>query len=342
MFTPIKNLITYIQKNASGGSSIFGGSNTSASQESNKMETENVKPQSDSCIDITKDCDGVTAKVSVKSPTKTSTRLAAASTPASKLGCATTATATLSPVTRTSPRKANTSSTTMSTTTATTSESTVIEDDDIEAQLDTSIMLKKPVKHTRTHSTEILEVKKSPQSMGRSIYISHDYNRNHAVASPIEDELDDFRHDPTEVVVASSPLRDQSEEEGGEPDVYLAHDEETALCNSETEDFEQTIDASEGRIMEDTFEDCEGDETEHTIDVDVDGHEIVEVTEHDVSVGGENVILVDSEIEDDSRDGLANIEHEYEMEEVHEDDVEDTYLELNTFPGKKKVYYLKQ
>lgn len=41
MFTPIKNFITYIQKNASGNS-IFGGNNSTA-EESAKMETENMK-----------------------------------------------------------------------------------------------------------------------------------------------------------------------------------------------------------------------------------------------------------------------------------------------------------
>ncbi|XP_046808490.1 uncharacterized protein LOC111676408 [Lucilia cuprina] len=301
MFTPIKNFITYIQKNASGNS-IFGG-NSTTEEESTKMETENMKTEikqediattstmQSSEQEIPKETDKkeivddkkCEEEKQIKMEEPKDTSLEATSMSESK----------------------KTTTTFMSTSTISAENSCEFEDDDIEAQIESSFMLKKPIKVSATRGSEILEVKKTSNA-NCSIVISHDYNRGQAL-SPIDDELNDFRDDPTEILGAtSSPCSNQ-------------HAEEFCSVGSEDEALER-----DGAITPDEFvteEEGDADDNEREKELKfMDGEE------------------TDLEIEEDDRD----VETENEQRDVinihdDEEDEEEPFLDLVNFKNSNVI-----
>ncbi|KAM7353880.1 AXIN1 up-regulated 1 isoform 1-T2 [Cochliomyia hominivorax] len=256
MFTPIKNFITYIQKNASGNS-IFGGNSTT--EESAKMETENMKTETAAAIatetrnenetmqteskDLKErnkseiDAKIIEVKLEEKQENEEKHNKEAIDSE------------------RSDPIDSETNTSKLTTKTTTTTKTFEYEDDDdIETQIESSIMLKKPIKTLATNGSEILEVKKT-SNINCSIVISHDYNRNHAL-TPIDDELEDFRHDPMEVLgTTSSPCSNQqvdefcsvgSAEEVLERDATTADEnEEEQMMRNETEEDQKVMDETD-------------------------------------------------------------------------------------------------
>lgn len=282
MFTPIKNFITYIQKNASGNS-IFGGN--IGNEESSKMETENMEA-------VTENGD---MKTEGKIPQEIEkNENSVTNKEADKNNCEE------SHDSRSDMKEPETKTTNLITTsTVSTENSCEFEVDDIEAQIERSIMLKKPVKVSATSGSEILEVKKSLNASS-GIVISHDFNRNQPL-NQIDDELDDFRNDPMELLgTISSPYSNQqadefrsvgSAEEAIERDVSTIGDiqteEEEIMDGNKTQD-EQLIDS----------------------DVEVDENKEVE-TENEQN----DVIDIDDDYEDD-------------------EDEEEPFLDLDNFKSK--------
>lgn len=196
MFSPIKSLITYIQKNTTGNS-IFGGNNvteiTARMETANKETVEieaNMQPKSEILKEICQD-DTLSDDVAKQESEQNKDSLSDADDSISKCNVFETKSAIV---------------------TENSCEYQEDDDYDIEEQIGSSIMLKTPVKVPTTNSSEILELKKASNA-NRSIFISHDLNRSQTL-TPIDDELEDFRHDPMEVLgTTSSPCLSQTAED---------------------------------------------------------------------------------------------------------------------------------
>ena len=292
MFTPIKNLITYIQKNASNNS-IFGGNNTI--EESNKMEIEKSKMGTETECEIPKEMEpnGIVPYKDKKElevvevdkdvieveeeeeeeKEKDQNQKECKEQPNDKepiddkQSTDDTVQTDSKKLTDEQIDKTESKEVTITVTSTVSAENSCeFDDEDIEAQIGSSIMLKKPVKVAATNGSEIFEVKKSSNT-SCSVVITHDVNRNQAIIH-IDDELDDFRHDPTEILDStSSPTSNQhqhaeefcsvgSAEEIEEIDKTLAEDfpteeEEEDYC-IEIEDDPKTCDETDQEEEKDT------------------------------------------------------------------------------------------
>lgn len=314
MFTPIKNLITYIQKNASNNS-IFGGNSTT--EESNKMEIENSKMETETECEIPKEMepneivpdkdkkelevvevDKKAVEVEEEDEKENKEKEKEKDQEQDQEKCkeefnveepidVAEPTDDKEPADEQSDDTESKKITITVTSTVSTENSCEFDDEDIEAQIGSSIMLKKPVKVAATNGSEILEVKKSSNT-SCSIVITHDVNRNRAII-PIDDELEDFRHDPTEILGStSSPASNQhqhaeefcsvgSAEETEERDKTLAEDfpteeEEEDYC-TEVEDEQKTCDETDQEEEKDTET-----EAEHKISITIDDDDDEEET----------------------------------------------------------------
>lgn len=315
MFTPIKNFITYIQKNASGNS-IFGGNSTT--EESAKMETENMKIENETKTK-TESSNATETKMQTESEEvkviehKIEMEAESSQESESENKLEMEADNSQEPQKKEEENKEDNSneeekkneeftqdsnssqakesetetkpttgtSTVTTTTTVSTENSCEYEDFDIETQIESSIMLKKPVKVAATNGTEILEVKKTSNA-NCSLVISHDYNRNHAL-SPVDDELDDFRHDPMEVLgTTSSPCSNQNADEFcsvGSADEALERDAVTTADEYEEEGEEGIETEEEQKNMEET--DFEEDEDERGNETENEQKEIIQLDDDD-------------------------------------------------------------
>ncbi|XP_061389899.1 uncharacterized protein LOC133325089 [Musca vetustissima] len=311
MFTPIKNFITYIQKNAN-----FGSSNTtsaSSSEENNKMEAKNkINSQNSSeNIEIGGEC----------LPTKQTNEVHHINGESNKDPTVLTLSSASTSLAKTSPAKS------METITVACDDPDDVvdeyeddDDDDIESQIESSIMLKKPVKDGSNKNSEILEVKKSPD---RSIVIGHDCGRRTMiVASPIDDELADFRHAPSEVII-SSPLNNHRDDEG---DIQTS-------ANDKNTWKKQIIENSNGHNLSQQ-------EVEMVMVVGgnekANGHESILISDtsdnEKCNQSAEKIILLDSEFEDveDRAETLSSVSAD--EREAEEDDSDETFLDLDNFP----------
>lgn len=346
MFTPFKNLITYIQKNANFGSNSSTAA-ASAIEENVKMEasdklkTQTVPTNTESVLS---EEDEIPAKPGDKkeqqlqSPRDTNKNQPTHKDPPTakpKTSSLSAAIPTTVPL-RTSPRKNVTSLAISATPTSITTAPTSCEseEDDIESQIESSIMLKKPVKDGSHKGSEILEVKKSPD---RSVVISHDYNRNQAV-TPIDDELEDFRHDPTEVVTSTSPPNNTTDLEQAEADKCST----IVTCDEKEVGCETTVAAeSNNHLKSDEEKQLKHDEFTEEYEVGGDKDKTVDTIVISDQSGSDRlddstsqiILAVDSDM-DEELDTLSSIS--IEEDDIAEVDLEEEeeFLEMSTFPGK--------
>ncbi|XP_073825764.1 AXIN1 up-regulated 1 [Musca autumnalis] len=321
MFTPIKNLITYIQKNANFGSNTTGATN---SEENSKMETKD-KLNSQTVAAANGVSDGESVKGHPKDEHK-SDRSAVETNKNSTIKLASTSASNSTTVRTTLPQR-----TMEQVTAATCSAEYEDDDDDIESQIESSIMLKKPVKDGSNKNNEILEVKKSPD---RSIVIGHDCGpRSLVVASPIDDELEDFRHAPPEVITSSPINNHNHEDDEGE-------DEAEVICVSEEHKESGNKNVTEktnGYISQ-------GEEAkEYAAGKGEKGHESILISDTSGSEKyndtSDKINLVDSEFEDvEDRAETLSSQSADEGEEAEEDDDSDvTFLDLDNFPDSEVI-----
>ncbi|XP_059221345.1 uncharacterized protein LOC106086131 [Stomoxys calcitrans] len=312
MFTPIKNLITYIQKNAN-----FGSNTPAATEGIVKMETaDNLELQSDNHSKVAVSNDervlSNTQDVSKEKPKH------AIPQSESELTQATTSTKSVS-----SPSSSQiTEPETLPQKDASMLGNSDSEDDDIESQIESSIMLKKPVKDVSSRGKEILELRKSPE---RSVVISHDFNRDKAIATPTDDELEDFRHDPTEVVT-SSPLNNGSHFDKSAKDcsVDSAQEAKENSCDEGNTEYNSSINNNE---KEEKAEEEDKDKTQD-ISFDTSGSGSDKINE-----SSDKIVTVDSENEDEAEEMAETMS----SVSAEDEDTGETYLDLDTFPDSEVV-----
>lgn len=258
MFSPIKNFITYIQKNASGNS-IFGGN--CATEGSAEIETENndtatVNANMETANEFPKEIDKedniVRHEENICERTKDDIP-------------------------------------DIETTSTVSAEKSCDFEDDIETLIERSIMLKTPV--TAEKGSDILELRKSSNA-DFNIAIRHD---NNLASDRRDDELDDFKHDPMELLGTTSP-----------PCSYQHADEFCSVGSADEaveRDF-KTID-------------------EHSIEYEDDNRTQDEQKE-----------LVDSELEVDEEEKDVETENEQNDVIEVEDEEEEPFLDLKNFKSK--------
>ncbi|XP_065356803.1 uncharacterized protein Axud1 [Calliphora vicina] len=302
MFTPIKNFITYIQKNASGNS-IFGGNSTA--EETAKMETENMKIEQETetatvTVTATMQSENEIPKETIEKDPVTNKEEEEQEQEMSEE---------TKDFSSSEEKESETKTTTVTTTsTVSTENSCEFDEDDIEAQIESSIMLKKPVEISATDSCDILEIKSTSNANCSSIVINHDFNRAQ-VLSPIDDELDDFRHDPTEVLgTTSSPCP-------------IQHADEMCSMGSAEEALERDAATADEFVTEeeDEVEDIETEEEHKVMDEDTD----LEIIDEDKDDEQKEVIDIDDDDDDD--------------DDEEEDDEEEPFLDLNNFKNSNVI-----
>uniref|UniRef100_A0A1A9W5F8 CSRNP_N domain-containing protein n=1 Tax=Glossina brevipalpis TaxID=37001 RepID=A0A1A9W5F8_9MUSC len=216
MFRPLKNFITYLQRNASS-SSLFGGSTSSlASQETVGGEMDSIKVSSSSSSssssspqvdDVNRTVPNTVLIKAISTPHKDRDEEEVKATKTSDIPCSDVLSA------------ANTNQD--------------FDEDDIETQIKSSIMLKKPLREKANNNIATngtvneIDVLNITKSSGLS-KISRDYNSNHASETiSLDDELEDFRHDPTEGIehqVTMSHFRDLAESDHNAVTEKIAND----------------------------------------------------------------------------------------------------------------------
>uniref|UniRef100_A0A1B0F9J7 Cysteine/serine-rich nuclear protein N-terminal domain-containing protein n=1 Tax=Glossina morsitans morsitans TaxID=37546 RepID=A0A1B0F9J7_GLOMM len=199
MFRPLKNFITYLQRNASS-SSLFGG-NTSflASQQTSEREMNSIKVSSSAQMDDVNIRSTDTVPIKAISPTYSGRE------EEEEMG------------------NSKVTDITCPDLLTSTNANQDFDEDDIETQIKSSIMLKKPLKdnvsdiapNITINTVDVLNITKSP--VAPSIVISREHNRNHpSTAISLDDELDDFRHDPTEDIGHQMTMSDFTDLAEGE------------------------------------------------------------------------------------------------------------------------------
>ncbi|KAL9927386.1 AXIN1 up-regulated 1 isoform 1-T1 [Glossina fuscipes fuscipes] len=199
MFRPLKNFITYLQRNASS-SSLFGGNTSSlASQETSEREMNSIKVTSSAQMDDVNITSTDTVPIKAISPTHRG---------------------------REDEEEVETSKVadiTCSDLLTSTNTNQDFDEDDIETQIKSSIMLKKPLKDNASdiasnitiNTVDVLNITKPP--VASSIVISREHNCNHpSTAISLDDELEDFRHDPTEDIDHQMTISDFTDLAEGE------------------------------------------------------------------------------------------------------------------------------
>lgn len=216
MFRPIKNLITYIQKNASG-TSIFGGSTAETgviqmTPAESETETTRRDTEKTDCKEAEEAYDE--EDLNSKEESKTLTKMEVSDIN----------------------HKVNDADDKITTTNIPSLVN--LDEDDIEMQIKSNTVLRKSIDIT-TAITTIIDDEGDNQSdndssSSVSVKISatknHDYNQNHEI---IDVELEDFRHDPMAVVIedfCSADSESAAEEENEEaPFLDLTHELDDAF-----------------------------------------------------------------------------------------------------------------